>query len=249
MRIIVSSTLLIAGVLGGSAQAQPKVAAADQIVALVGASRPSLSVAAPLIELDDLGAPAKRAVGNAALLARRARIDDSLVLRTPGESKPGSRAEPGAPGDVRAARVARVAPAALDARLEPTDRPFAGSAAAAPVERFLAPREISAQVSPHEDAIERCYLGQLGELRRGSRLDLTLVIGRDGRVVSLATAAPGLAAGTARKVSRCVHGVLGEVRFPVRRRSITAVVPYLFHKIEAPDAGPQLSCWDPKGCR
>ena len=35
----------------------------------------------------------------------------------------------------------------------------------------------------------------------------------------------------------------------MRKTFTTATIPYFFQRTAAPNAGPQLSCWDPKGCR
>jgi hypothetical protein len=185
MRILATAVpaVLIVAAAGTSAQAQPKEAAAARIASLVGAARPALSVAAPLIELD----------------VARAR---------PAESREPAR------------KLA-----------------------------FLEAHDVAAQVGPQRADIERCYLAEVGALAHASRLDLTVVIARDGRVLALKTAAPGLRGAAERKVTRCVRDQLDAVQFPARRNDTTAVVPYVFQKTEAPDAGPQLSCWNPKGCR
>jgi hypothetical protein len=113
---------------------------------------------------------------------------------------------------------------------------------------FLEAHDVAALVSPHGAGIERCYFAGVGALTHASRLDLTLVIARDGRVRSVKAAAPGLRGGAAREVTRCVRDQLDDVQFPARRNDTTAVVPFVFHKTEAPDAGPQLSCWRARGC-
>ena len=119
----------------------------------------------------------------------------------------------------------------------------------APKERFLSAGDVSALVAPHEPAIERCYLDAVGAARPGSRVELTFVIARAGDVLSLRAAASGLRAHTLRKLEGCVRSEVESVKFPERRNDTTAVVPYLFQRTDAPNAGPQLSCWNPKGCR
>jgi hypothetical protein len=177
------ATPLIVRALERPAQAQPKDPAAAQIIALISASRPALSVAAPLIELGVAAAP-----------------------------------------------------------------PVGHGAGARPKQPFLDAHEVTALVTPHALAIERCYLGEIGALARTTRLDLTLVIARDGHVLSAGTAATGLPVRVARKVSGCVRELLDGVQFPARRNDTTAVVPYVFQKTDAPSTGPALSCWNPKGC-
>jgi len=113
---------------------------------------------------------------------------------------------------------------------------------------FLAASEIAAAVRPYGPDIERCYLDRLDDVRLAGRLDLTFVIGRDGYVVSLDASAPGLPARTVKRVSACIREAVDAIHFPARRTDTTAIVPYLFQHTSAPGSGPQLSCWNPKGC-
>jgi len=115
-------------------------------------------------------------------------------------------------------------------------------------DRFLEAREVAAEVRPYAAEIERCYLDRLDDVHRAGRLDLTFVIGRDGHIVSLHTAAPGLPSRTVERMAACIREALEVVHFPERRNDTTAIVPYLFQHTNAPGGGPQLNCWDPKGC-
>ena len=119
---------------------------------------------------------------------------------------------------------------------------------AANKDAFLEAGEIAAEVRPYAPDIERCYLARLGDVHRAGRLDLTLVIGRDGYVVSLDAAAPGLPARTVRQVAACIREAVDPIHFPARRADTTAIVPYLLQHTNAPGSGPQLSCWNPRGC-
>jgi len=112
----------------------------------------------------------------------------------------------------------------------------------------LAATEVAAEVRPYGPDIERCYLERLGDLRRAGRLDLTFVIGRDGYVVSLDAAAPGLPTRTVRQMASCIREAIDPIHFPARRADTTAIVPYFFQYTSAPGSGPQLSCWNPSGC-
>lgn len=116
------------------------------------------------------------------------------------------------------------------------------------LEPHLEAAEITAEVRPYGPAIERCYLARLGETRRAGKLDLKLLISRDGSVVSVTVTADGLSARAARKASACIREATAGLHFPLRRNDTTAVVPYYFQRTEAPGAGPQLSCWNPRGC-
>lgn len=121
-------------------------------------------------------------------------------------------------------------------------------ARAARKDPFLSAREVAAEVRPYAPEIVRCYTERLDDVRRAGHLDLTLVIGRDGSIVSLSAAAPSLPARTARKVEACIREAASALHFPARRNDTTAVVPYYFQHTETPGGGPQLSCWNPKGC-
>jgi hypothetical protein len=146
--------------------------------------------------------------------------------------------------------VATLGPARGDRTpaLSTGDLALTGPARQARPQPFLTAGEITAQVAPHAPDIERCYLDRLGDARHGGHLDLTLVIARDGSVLSLKAAASGLPVKTAHKVEACIREIVEPVQFPMRRNDTTAVVPYVFEKTDAPNAGPQLSCWSPKGC-
>jgi hypothetical protein len=124
----------------------------------------------------------------------------------------------------------------------------AASARAQLKEPFLEAGDITTRVAPHNPEIERCYLDEIGTSRRPGRLDLTFEIARDGAVLSVKAAATGLSTKLAHKVEACIHASVDGIEFPVRRNDTTAVVPYFFQKTDAPNAGPQLSCWNPKGC-
>lgn len=113
-------------------------------------------------------------------------------------------------------------------------------------EPWLSPREITASVAPHAGEIERCYVAALAADAPGGKLDLTMVIGRDGNLVSLSAAAPGWSRAATHKLEACVRAAVADVEFPARRNDTTAVVPYVFHR--TPGAAPILSCWSAKGC-
>jgi hypothetical protein len=113
---------------------------------------------------------------------------------------------------------------------------------------FLSAREVAAEVRPYAPDIERCYLEHLDDVRHAGHLDLTFVIGRDGTIVSLTAAARSLPGRSARKVEACIRDAAAVLHFPARRNDTTAVVPYYFQHTSTPGGGPQLSCWNPKGC-
>ena len=119
---------------------------------------------------------------------------------------------------------------------------------AAPQEALLSAGEITALVAPHAPEIERCYLDGIGASQRPGHLDLTFMIGRDGNVFSLKAAAAGVPAKVVAKIETCVRNAVDGIQFPARRSDTTAIVPYFFQKTNAPNAGPVMSCWNPRGC-
>ena len=125
----------------------------------------------------------------------------------------------------------------------------AASAAPAHLERYLTTGDVSEVVAQRGAEIEHCYVDALGAARRGGRLDLMFIIARDGHVVSLDSAAPGVPVVAAHQLHKCLRTAVEALQFPARRNDTTAVVPYYFQRTEAPNAGPQLSCWNPRGCK
>lgn len=114
---------------------------------------------------------------------------------------------------------------------------------------FLDAGDVTAQVAPHTAALERCYLTHITDARDAGHLDVLFEIGRDGQVRSVATAAGGLSPAATRQVTSCIHAIARTVQFPARRNDTTVVLPYYFQNTTAPNAGPQLSCWNATGCR
>lgn len=108
--------------------------------------------------------------------------------------------------------------------------------------------EIDAQVKPVSAEIGRCYLDAAAHVRGAGKLVVQLEIHRTGSVDGVTVSTPGLPAKLARQIETCVRGAVEPLAFPARKRPTTAVVPYFFQHTAAPNSGPQLSCWNPKGC-
>jgi len=113
--------------------------------------------------------------------------------------------------------------------------------------RTLSQAEIDARLKPVSAEISRCYHEATGGAH-GGKLVVELGIHRRGSLDTVAVQTPGLPAKLARKVEACVRDIVEPLEFPARRTSTSAVIPFLFHRAEAPGAGPQLSCWSPRGC-
>ena len=115
-------------------------------------------------------------------------------------------------------------------------------------DRTLTLAEVEAQVKPVSAEISRCYLDAAAGTRAGGELRVQLDIHRRGKLDAVSVAAPGLPAKLLRKVELCVRGLVEPIEFPARRAPTTAVVPFYFQRTDAPNAGPQLTCWSPRGC-
>jgi hypothetical protein len=115
-------------------------------------------------------------------------------------------------------------------------------------ERYLTTSDVTTVVGDRAADIERCYLDAMGASRRGGKLDVMFTIARNGSVLSVDTAAPSLSATAAHRMHTCIHTAVEGLTFPSRRNDTTAIVPYYFQRTDAPNAGPQLSCWNPRGC-
>jgi hypothetical protein len=128
------------------------------------------------------------------------------------------------------------------------DLAFTRQVEATHLEPFLSARDITSRVSPHAPEIQRCYLQGIAASRHLGHLDLTFVIARDGAILSLHAAAPGVPARTTHKIEDCIRAAVDGLAFPARGNDTTAVVPYLFQKTAARNAGPRPSCRSRKGC-
>ena len=126
---------------------------------------------------------------------------------------------------------------------------LATTAAADPKPRALTPADVTSQLAPFADQIEHCYLDRTAEIRGAGQLELVLSVTRHGSVESLDVKTPGLAAKLAKQIDGCIRETIATVAFPARKTFTTATIPYFFQRTAAPNSGPQLSCWDPKGCR
>jgi hypothetical protein len=112
----------------------------------------------------------------------------------------------------------------------------------------LEAKEVRAQLKPFAIELERCYLDRTTEIRGAGHMELVFDVSRYGIVEHLRVTTPGLPAKLAKDVDACVRTVVQPVAFPVKKTFTTATVPYYFQRTNAPNAGPQLSCWSPAGC-
>jgi hypothetical protein len=137
----------------------------------------------------------------------------------------------------------RIAPAPTTSDLALSGRP-----SVAHKEPFLSAGDVTTLVAPHAPELKQCYLDAISASQPPGHLDLTFVIAREGYVLSLHAAAAGMPARTAHKVEDCIRTAVDGLQFPARRNDTTVIIPYFFQKTVSPNAGPQQSCWNPKGC-
>ena len=126
---------------------------------------------------------------------------------------------------------------------------FMTTAPALADDRGLTSDEVKAELRSVEDTIERCYTDNTREVRGAGHLDLVFTVSRHGVVEKLEIKTPGVSARVAKRIDRCIREAVGTVTFPKRKGWTTATVPYFFQRTHAPNAGPQLGCWNADGCR
>jgi hypothetical protein len=114
--------------------------------------------------------------------------------------------------------------------------------------RDLDANEIHAQLEPFAGAIEHCYVDRTAAIYGAGHLELVLAVSRYGIVERVDVNTPGLPAKLAKDVDTCIRAAIAPVSFPAKRTTTTVTVPYFFQRTAAPNAGPQLSCWNPRGC-
>jgi hypothetical protein len=122
------------------------------------------------------------------------------------------------------------------------------STGSANTQKDLGPTEVRTHLATADAAIAQCYVATVGE-GVGGRLDVTLTIHRKGIIDHVDVRAHGVAAKLVTKIDACVRTALEGVTFPSRKVGTTAVIPYVWQKTVAAGAGPQESCWNPKGCK
>ncbi len=108
--------------------------------------------------------------------------------------------------------------------------------------------DVAAQMRFYDTDINTCYSGVAADVRGTGQLEIKLSIHRTGQVDSIDISTVGVPARAAKKLTTCVRSVVEGTAFPARKAPTTAVVPYKWQRTLAPNAGPQLSCWDPRGC-
>jgi hypothetical protein len=115
-------------------------------------------------------------------------------------------------------------------------------------QKTLDATEIQGHMKPANDQIGRCYLDAVGDVRGAGHMEIKLSIHRTGSIESIDVATPKLSAKQTKQIDGCVRAIVKDMSFPARRATTVAIIPYFYQRTSAPGAGPQYSCWDPKGC-
>ena len=116
-------------------------------------------------------------------------------------------------------------------------------------EHTLTADQIEKYATPYYPMIKSCYFEHgLAAKTATGELALKLVVHRDGYIHEVTIDAPGVRGKQLRKLEACIKEQVADWHFPVRRDFTTAILPYYFLYLDIPGAGPQYSCWNPRGC-
>jgi hypothetical protein len=116
-------------------------------------------------------------------------------------------------------------------------------------ERSLSADQVQRYAESYYPMIKACYF-EHGRVARGAtgELALKLIVHRGGHIHDVSIDAPGVTGKQLRKLENCIRLQVMGWHFPVRRDFTTAILPYYFLYLDVPGAGPQYSCWNPRGC-
>lgn len=114
--------------------------------------------------------------------------------------------------------------------------------------KSLAASEVASRMRSYDTDINGCYSAVAPLVTGSSSLEIKLSIHRTGQLDAIDITTTGVPARAAKKLTTCVRSVVEGTAFPERRAPTTAIVPYKWQRTVTPGGGPQLSCWDPKGC-
>lgn len=119
----------------------------------------------------------------------------------------------------------------------------------APEERGLTREQVEHYTGAHQPEIRACYEEQSrGIAAATGKLVLRATVLRNGSITELAVEAPGITGIRYQRLVQCIRDDVETWQLPVRRDDTQIVVPFLFQRVNAPGAGPQYSCWNPRGC-
>lgn len=106
--------------------------------------------------------------------------------------------------------------------------------------------EIGAVTSKSLGAIRACYQPYAKSAKATGRVEVKLIVARDGTPFKLDVVTPGV---TSKKLESCVSSIASAWRFPMRKGFTETAVPYFFLRTHVAGAGPAYSCWKKSGCK
>ncbi len=96
--------------------------------------------------------------------------------------------------------------------------------------------------------VRDCYVATAQDVPAATgELTLQVMVMRSGDALVERVNAPGITGKRLGTLISCVAQEVNTWHFPIARNDTVAILPYVFHKTRG--AGPQLSCWNPRGCR
>ena len=140
-------------------------------------------------------------------------------------------------------------PAIAGADSKPNALPKLAQAKAPTDGKTLAASEVASQLRPLDPEVFLCYQKSAADVKGAGHLEIKLSIHRTGAVDAIDVATPGLTRAQSKQISGCVKSLVETMSFPARHSGTTAVLPYFYQHTAAPNSGPQLSCWNPAGCK
>jgi len=121
---------------------------------------------------------------------------------------------------------------------------------APPEEAGLTIAQVEHYVNAYQPGIRACYAAQAeGVAAATGKLQLEATVLRNGELIIVSVQAPGITGARLKALDTCIRAEVDTWRFPVNPVDTSIVIPYWFHKLEMPGAGPHFSCWNPRGCR
>jgi len=112
--------------------------------------------------------------------------------------------------------------------------------------RILTAKEIQEYLTPYVAKIDGCYNRHgLKQKKSTGDLKIEMVIHRNGSIHRTQVYAPGV---PGKALKKCIEKLSKDWSFPPRKQFTHAIIPFFYLQTKTPGAGPQHSCWNPRGC-
>jgi hypothetical protein len=114
----------------------------------------------------------------------------------------------------------------------------------------LTTAQVEHYANAYQPGIRACYAAQAeGVPAATGKLQLEAIVLRNGELIVVSVQAPGITGARLKALDTCIRAEVETWRFPVSPYDTSIQIPYWFHRVEVPGAGPAFSCWNPRGCR